>query len=238
MHRRKPSIAPLSGRRRTSPPHDVVPGGGFLPEPAATFFDRHSNRVVPAVPAAFSAQEKRMNLNDLKAGLPDYAKDLRLNLDSVLSESGAAGLNPTQIAIIAIASAIASRHAPLTAAIKHQFAGSITDSEADAARAAAAIMGMNNIYYRFVHLVGDEEYSKLRAGLRMNVMANPGCAKIDFELASLAVSAINGCGMCMESHEKTLRRHDVAPVAIQSAARMAAVIHAVAVALEQAEAAA
>jgi alkyl hydroperoxide reductase subunit D len=97
---------------------------------------------------------------------------------------------------------------------------------------------MNNIYYRFTHLVGDPEYATLRAGLRMNVMANPGCDKIDFELASLAVSAINGCGMCMESHEKTLKKHNVPAVAIQSAARIAAVLHAVAVTVEQAEAAA
>ncbi|MEO7431985.1 MAG: carboxymuconolactone decarboxylase family protein [Dokdonella sp.] len=179
-----------------------------------------------------------MSLDAIKGSLPDYAKDLRLNLDSVLSESGAAGLNPRQIAIIALASAIASRHQPLTQAIAAHVAGVLTEAEANAARAAAAIMGMNNIYYRFTHLVGSEEYAALRAGLRMNVMANPGCDKIDFELASLAVSAINGCGMCMESHEKTLRKHEVAPAAMQSAAKIAAVIHAVAVTAEQAAAAA
>ncbi len=179
-----------------------------------------------------------MTIDELKAQLPDYAKDLRLNLDAVLSESGAPGLNPKQIAIIALASAIASRHKPLTAAIRTKFSGTLSEAEANAARSAAAIMAMNNIYYRFVHLVGDEEYGKLRASLRMNVMANPGCEKVDFELASLAVSAINGCGMCLESHEKTLRKHELAPVAIQSAARIAAVIHAFAVASEQAEAAA
>lgn len=179
-----------------------------------------------------------MNLNDIKASLPDYAKDLRLNIDSVLSESGAPGLNPKQIAIIAIASAIASRYAPLTSAVCKHFAETLSEAEGNAARAAAAIMGMNNIYYRFNHLIGDEEYGKLRASLRMNVMANPGCEKVDFELASLAVSAINGCGMCLESHEKTLRKHEVPVLTIQSAARIAAVIHAVAVASEQAEAAA
>ena len=96
-------------------------------------------------------------------------------------------------------------------------------------------MGMNNIYYRFVHLVGDPEYGTLRANLRMNAMANPGGDKVDFELASLAVSAINGCGMCLESHEKTLRKHGLSAQPIQSAARIAAVIHAAAVALEQAD---
>jgi lipoyl-dependent peroxiredoxin subunit D len=179
-----------------------------------------------------------MNLEIIKARLPDYAKDLRLNLDSVLSESGAPGLSAKQIAIIALASAIASRHEPLTEAIAAQASTVLSSTELDAARAAAAIMAMNNIYYRFTHLVEDSEYETLRASLRMNVMANPGCGKIDFELASLAVSAINGCGKCVASHEKTLRKHEVPALTIQSAARIASVIHAVAVTVEQAAAAA
>lgn len=179
-----------------------------------------------------------MTIDQLKSQLPDYAKDLRLNLDSVLSESGAPGLTQKQIALMALASAIASRYEPLTAAIA-QFATQHADAaELNGARAAAAMMAMNNIYYRFTHLVGNEEFGTLRASLRMNVMANPGGSKIDFELASLAVSAINGCGKCMESHEKTLRKHEASTQTIQSAVRIAAVIHAVAVTLEQAEAAA
>ena len=179
-----------------------------------------------------------MNLEMIKAGLPDYAKDLRLNLDSVLSESGAPGLSAKQVAIIALASAIASRYEPLTQAIAEQASAVLSPAEADGARAAAAIMAMNNIYYRFTHLVEDAEYQTLRAGLRMNVMANPGCGKVDFELASLAVSAINGCGKCVDSHEKTLRKHELSAQAIQSAVRIAAVVHAVAVTVEQASAAA
>ena len=179
-----------------------------------------------------------MSLEDIKGQLPDYARDLRLNLDSVLSESGAPGLSAKQIAIVALASTIASRHEPFTRAMVAHVTGTLSEAEANAARAAAAIMAMNNIYYRFTHLSGNEEYATMRAGLRMNVIANPGCDKIDFELASLAVSAINGCGMCMQSHEKTLRNHNVAAAAIQSAARIAAVVHAVAVTVEQASAAA
>jgi alkyl hydroperoxide reductase subunit D len=173
-----------------------------------------------------------MNVQDIRSLLPDYAKDLRLNLESVLGESGAPGLSARQIAIIAIASADAARVRPLQKAVEAQFADVLTDAERGGAHAAAAIMAMNNIYYRFTHLVGDPEYQTLRAGLRMNVMSNPGCDKIDFELASIAVSAINGCGMCMESHEKTLRKHSVPAQAIQSAVRIAAVIHAVAVTVE------
>jgi alkyl hydroperoxide reductase subunit D len=174
-----------------------------------------------------------MTLDDIKGVLPDYAKDLRLNLDSVLSESGSAGLNPKQIAIIAIASAIAARHEPLTQAIVAKFSATLSESEANAARAAAAIMAMNNIYYRATHLIHNDEYGTMRAGLRMNVMASPGVDKMTFELASLAVSAINGCGACMDSHERTLRQHEVSAQGVQSALKIAAVVHAVAVTLEQ-----
>jgi lipoyl-dependent peroxiredoxin subunit D len=176
-----------------------------------------------------------MSLADLKAQLPDYAKDIRLNLDSVLSEGGAPGLSNKQIFVIALASAIASRYKPLTAAVAQEAAMHASPEELNGARVAATIMGMNNIYYRFLHLVGEPEYGTLRAGLRMNAMSNPGGDKVDFELASLAVSAVNGCGMCLESHEKTLRKHGLSAQPIQSATRIAAVIHAAAVALEQAD---
>lgn len=176
-----------------------------------------------------------MNLADLKSQLPDYAKDLRLNLDSVLSEGGAPGLTQKQIAVIALAAAIASRYKPLTKAIAEEAARHADAEELNGARVAASIMGMNNIYYRFVHMVSEPEYGTLRASLRMNAMANPGGAKIDFELAALAVSAVNGCGMCVDSHEKTLRKHGLSAQPIQSAIRIAAVVHAAAVALEQAD---
>ena len=178
-----------------------------------------------------------MSLSELKAAIPDYAKDLRLNLDSVLAETGASGLSSKQIGLVALASAIAARYEPLVTAIAGEAAKHASAQELAGARTAAAIMAMNNVYYRFTHLVGEPEYQTLRAGLRMNAMANPGCDKLDFELCSLAVSAINGCGMCMDSHEKTLRKHGVSAQSVQSAVRIAAVVNAVAVTLEQAGAA-
>jgi alkyl hydroperoxide reductase subunit D len=177
-------------------------------------------------------------IHELRAQLPEYAKDLRLNLESVLSEHGAPGLSAPRIAMVALASAIASRHAPLTHAVAEWAAGLLDEAGLNAARTAAAVMAMTNVYYRFTHLVGDPEYQTLRAGLRMNALANPGPDKIGFELASLAVSAINGCGKCMDSHEKTLRHAGVDAPAVQSAVRIGSVIHAVAVTLEQAGAAA
>jgi len=179
-----------------------------------------------------------MSLTELRDKLPAYAKDLRLNLESVLSEGGAPGLTIKQIGAVALASAIASRHAPLTRAIETFAVGQLDATECDGVRSAAAMMGMTNVYYRFTHLVANKEYETLRTSLRMNVMANPGIEKVAFEAASLAVSAINGCGRCLDSHEKTLRQHGVSAQGVQSIARIASVIHAVAVTLEQAEAAA
>ncbi|HET7649802.1 MAG TPA: carboxymuconolactone decarboxylase family protein [Gammaproteobacteria bacterium] len=174
-----------------------------------------------------------MNLADLQNQLPAYAKDLRLNLESVLTEGGAPGLTSKQIAIIAMACAVASRYQPFTYAVTGFAAQHLNATELDGARAAAAIMAMNNIYYRFTHLVEDPEYGTLRANLRMSVIARPGIDKNDFELACLAVSAINGCGACMSSHEKVARQHETGVQTIQSVVRIAAVIHAVAVTLEQ-----
>jgi alkyl hydroperoxide reductase subunit D len=167
-------------------------------------------------------------MNALKDGIPDYAKDLRLNLSSVLTPQGAPGLSEPQLWMTALASAIAARNAELARTIESEAAVRLSSPEIEAARAAAAIMGMNNVYYRFLHLVEDDEYAKLPARLRMNIIGNPGIAKTDFELISLAVSAVNGCGKCVTAHERILRQHDIGREAVQSAVRIASVIHAVA----------
>lgn len=170
-----------------------------------------------------------MTIEALKNALPDYARDLKLNLSSVASEQA---LTEQQRWGALLASAIASRHAGVTAAITAEAEAKLSPQALGAARTAAAIMAMNNVYYRFVHLVGDADYKTMPARLRMNAMANPGVDKADFELWSLAVSAVNGCGMCIESHEKALRQHGVAKEAIQAAVRIAATIHAVAATLD------
>jgi alkyl hydroperoxide reductase subunit D len=105
--------------------------------------------------------------------------------------------------------------------------GGLSPEALTAAKAAAAIMGMNNVYYRALHLISNPEYKTLPARLRMNVLANPGVEKADFELWSLAVSAINGCGMCLDSHEAELKKHGVSAQQVQAALRIAAVVNAV-----------
>jgi alkyl hydroperoxide reductase subunit D len=170
-----------------------------------------------------------MSIETIKAQLPDYAKDLKLNLSSLVSE---AALTEQQRAGTFVASAIASRNNDVTQAVIAEFAPRMSPEALNAAQAAAAIMAMNNIYYRFVHLSSASDYKTMPAKLRMNVIGKPGVEKADFELWSLAVSAVNGCGMCIDSHEKVLREAGVTAEAIQAAVRIAAVVHAVAVTLQ------
>jgi alkyl hydroperoxide reductase subunit D len=174
----------------------------------------------------------KMDLTTIKNLIPEHAKDLRLNLSTVLSSEGAPGLSETQILGTALASAIAARNPTLLREIEAVVTPKLDAAQVNAARAAASIMGMNNVYYRFTHLVGNDEYGKLPARLRMNVIGNPGVDKTDFELYSLAVSAINGCGACVASHENVVRKAGITAEGVQSAVRIAAVIHGTAVALE------
>jgi alkyl hydroperoxide reductase subunit D len=169
-----------------------------------------------------------MSLDTLKSALPDYAKDIRLNLGSLATEPA---LSEEQRAGAFIVSALAARSAIVTEAIIAEFGPRLSPEALNAAKAAASIMAMNNVYYRFTHLVGGD-YPSMPARLRMNVMAKPGVDKATFELWSLAVSAINGCGMCMESHERAVRQHGITAEQVQATVRIAAVVHAVAATLD------
>jgi lipoyl-dependent peroxiredoxin subunit D len=172
-------------------------------------------------------------MEELKNRLPDYAKDLRLNLSSLAAEGV---LDAEKKAGTFVAAAAASRNPEVIRAVMAEFGARLDPAALKAAQAAAAIMAMNNIYYRFTHLVDTDEYARLPAKLRMNALANPGTAKENFELWSLAVSAVNGCGRCIVAHERVLREAGLTTVEIQAAVRIAAVVQAVAATLEAADA--
>lgn len=163
--------------------------------------------------------------SEIKEAFPDFAKDTKINFAAVLSPEGSPGLTESQIAGIALASAYASRSEGVVKAVRSKFSGVLMEQEIQSARSAASIMAMNNVYYRFVHLVEDMEYQAMPARLRMTVIGNPGVAKADFELYSLAVSAVNGCGMCLDAHARQIVKAGLAKEAVQSAVRIAAVIH-------------
>jgi alkyl hydroperoxide reductase subunit D len=164
-----------------------------------------------------------MSIDALRDRVPAYAKDLSLNLSSLANETV---LNDQQKWGTFLASAYAVGE-PHTVKAIESAAAALSPEAKTAAKAAAAIMGMNNVYYRALHLMHNQEYRTLPAKLRMNVIGSPGVDKIDFELWCTAVSAINGCGACLDSHEDELRKRGVPNVNIQAALRIAAVVNAV-----------
>lgn len=166
-----------------------------------------------------------MSLKDFADALPDYARDVRLNVDAILRDQT---LNDQRKYGLLLACAHGSGYRPIVEAAEADAAGKLNPEAAEAARSAAAVMAMNNVYFRFVHLASNKEYGQLPARLRMNVIGSPGIEKVDFELFSLAVSAMNGCGLCIDSHEKVLRQHNIGAEIIQTAARIGAVITAAA----------
>ena len=169
-----------------------------------------------------------MTIEDLREKMPDFAKDIKLNLGNVLTTEGAPDLTINQIMGIALTSAHTTRNREIILHFEEDAALHVLPAEKQAAKAAATIMAMNNVYYRFTHLVQDEEFSKMPAKLRMNIIANSGIPKLDFELYCLAASAINGCGMCMEAHVHEVIKGGVSKLGVQSAIRIAAVINAAA----------
>jgi len=169
------------------------------------------------------------NLDQLKERLPDYARDLRINLGVIGSSTA---LSPIQAWTIALTSAAMTRNRDLVAALEADAAAHLEPNALNAARGAAAIMGMNNVYYRFLHFMGEaSEYGHMPARLRMQVIGSPGIDKLDFELACLAASAITGCEACVRSHEKAVRERGGTKEQVQDAVRIAAVLNGVAVAL-------
>jgi lipoyl-dependent peroxiredoxin subunit D len=166
-----------------------------------------------------------MNLETLKTALPEYAKDLKLNLGTLSNETS---LNDQQKWGVFLATAFACGEPTTVQAINGEVQGKLSPEAQRAAKAAAAIMGMNNVYYRFTHLVHNETYRATPAKLRMTVIGQPGIEKADFELYSMAVSAVNGCGMCMDAHEAELRKAGFTTEQIQASVRTGAVVNAVA----------
>ena len=173
--------------------------------------------------------QKTMTFEAYQDSIPAYARDLKLNLSTLLKQSE---LTAQQTWGTVVASAIASRNPETTAALLAEAQQHLTPENFGAAKAAAAVMGMNNIFYRFQHLAQNEKYSTIPARLRMNAIRTHGGDPVDFELWCTAVSAINGCGACVASHERVLREKGVTEETIVAAVRIASVIHALAAVLD------
>jgi alkyl hydroperoxide reductase subunit D len=171
-----------------------------------------------------------MTLDELIDVLPAYAKDLKLNFSSLVRQQS--DLSEQQAWGTVAASAIAAGNNDLTQAAIAEAGAHLSPETLEAAKSAAAVMGMNNIYYRFLHLSSNEKYKTMPARLRMNAIRTHGVDHADFELWCMAVSAINGCGACVDSHEKTLRDKGVPEEKILAAVRIASILHAIASVLQ------
>jgi alkyl hydroperoxide reductase subunit D len=171
-------------------------------------------------------------LEQLRAAIPDAARDIRLNLQAVLRGGS---LSEAQRWGVAAAAAVAARHRRLRDAVLAAATAAAGPAVVEDAKAAAALMAMNNVYYRFRHMVAKPVYGEKPAGLRMNRLMQPTTNRADFELMALAVSAINGCEMCVRAHEETVTEGGLTPDHVNDAVRIAATIYAAAVALEAGE---
>jgi alkyl hydroperoxide reductase subunit D len=170
-----------------------------------------------------------MHLEALLRDLPEFADDLRHNMCTVLRQPE---LTLMQTWGTAVACAVAVRHPRLVAAFEAEALPHLGEPGVSGARAAAALMGMTNIYYRFRHLSSNPKYAKMPSRLRMQAAAKHGADPVAFKLWCLAVSAIHGCGACIDAHENFLRQKGVSEEAVLAAVRIAAVIHGLAGVLE------
>jgi alkyl hydroperoxide reductase subunit D len=168
-------------------------------------------------------------LETLRSAIPEVAKDLKLNLGSVLQPGN---LTQDQVWGVAVATAIASRNPQLRQAVLEDALVTVAVGVVEDAKAAASLMAMNNVYYRFRHMIGNPEYAEKPARLRMQRLAQVATNKADFELFCLAVSTVNGCEMCVRAHEAVVREAGLSTEQVHDAVRIAATMHGVAVALE------
>lgn len=172
-----------------------------------------------------------MSLDALKAAVPDYAQDLRRNLDAVVEHGG---LTQQRLWGTVLACAIAARSARVLREVAHEAGARLSADALTAAKSAAAHMAVNNVFHRTRHLLSDPAYGELRTGLRMTALGRPGegVTKADVEFWSFAVSAVNACGLCLDAHERALRRLEVDRETIQEGIKIAAVVQALATTLD------
>lgn len=168
-----------------------------------------------------------MAIENLKNALPEYAKDLKLNLSSLTRSKE---LSEQQLWGSMLAAAAATRNAQVFKEIREEAAGHLSEEAMNAASMSASIMGMNNVAYRAQEFLPDE-YATIRMGLRQNGMAKPGVEKVDFELWNIAVSVINGCGKCTAAHEHTVREEGLKESQVWEAVKVAATLQGIAQAL-------
>jgi len=171
-------------------------------------------------------------LDALRETFTEDFRDTKLNLTSVLSGEN---LSDTQAWGVALASARLLRAHRLVSALETDLRAGIGEQATTVisdATAAAGLMAMNTVYYRFRHMIGKESYGSRPPRLRMQRMAKPATSVVDFELMSLACAALAGCEFCLQNHEAKIVAEGTSEDACHDCVRIAAVVAAAAVATE------
>jgi alkyl hydroperoxide reductase subunit D len=152
-----------------------------------------------------------------------YLRDLKINVGNVLNSSQT--LSKKEALLLALSVAVNEKYQPLvdslTSAVKQEGA---TDAQVAETIACTSLLSTNNVFYRFRHFIGKDYYQQTQPGIRMSIMMNPVLGKEFFELMSLAVSAVNGCELCVRSHEESVLKHGATEARIFDAIRLASVI--------------
>jgi alkyl hydroperoxide reductase subunit D len=167
--------------------------------------------------------EPSTNVQALVAADSRFIKDLKINTGNVLNNSQ--HLNRKESLLLALAVAVNERFVPL----QESFTGLVKEAGASDAEiaeivACTSLMNTNNIFYRFRHFLQKDFYNNQPAGIKMSIMANPVLGKEFFELVSLVISSINGCEMCVSSHERSVLQHGSTESRVMEAVKLGAII--------------
>ncbi len=169
------------------------------------------------------AEDEHPALDALATADHRYLRDLKINVGNVLNSSQT--LNKKETLLLALSVAVNEKYQPLvdslTDAVRQEGA---SDAEVAETIACTSLLSTNNVFYRFRHFVSKDYYQQTQPGIRMSIMANPVLGKEFFELMSLVVSAVNGCELCVRSHEESVLKHGSSEPRIYDAIRLASVI--------------
>lgn len=161
-------------------------------------------------------------LNSIKELIPDYAKDIRLNIDGTIARSSLEG---NDAVAVALAAAFAAKSRPIIDII--QASGALSPEESNAVLTASALMGMNNVWYPYLDMADDADLKTQPAQLRMNAYAtNGGVDKRRFEMYALAASIVGKCHFCVKSHFELLKKEGMSSTQLRDVGRIAAVVNA------------
>lgn len=161
-------------------------------------------------------------LNSIKELIPDYAKDIRLNIDGTIARSSLEGNDAVGVALAAAFAAKSRKIIDIILA-----SGALSPEESNAVLTASALMGMNNVWYPYVEMADDADLKSQPAQLRMNAYAtNGGVDKRRFEMYALAASIVGKCHFCVKSHFALLQKEGMSSQQLRDVGRIAAVVNA------------